>query len=198
MHNMSAMDEHILRNDADHTHDNGHTTHGDENARASTDQSCDVGVLNQQVHTTWMKDLGRDERAAILAWGSFTATFALVRGLTHWLKAGHGPSSGGISVGGQHFHHYNLGIAGLTALGGLVVRAEARERIGEHPALPMAYGISTALIVDEAALLLDLKDVYWAKQGRTSVDIAIGAIGSGGFLIALLPLANKLRARRRR
>jgi len=35
---------------------------------------------------------------------------------------------------------------------------------------------------------LDLQDVYWSKQGRTSVDLAIGVIALGGLAIAGIPL----------
>lgn len=144
---------------------------------------------------SWRHDIGRDERAAILAWGSFTATFAAVRGLTHWIKDGHGPRGGGLSLGGQHFHHYNLGIVGLSIIGSFAVRAEAHRAMQEHPAIPVAYGVANALIADEAALLLDLKDVYWAPQGRRSVDIAVGAIGKGGLALALAPLVKAVHPR---
>jgi hypothetical protein len=36
-------------------------------------------------------------------------------------------------------------------------------------------------------LLLDLEDVYWAKDGRTSVDTAVGLIGIGGIYLAAAP-----------
>jgi hypothetical protein len=45
---------------------------------------------------------------------------------------------------------------------------------------------------DEFALLLDLKDVYWARQGRISVDLAVGAIALAGSYFAALPLLRKL------
>jgi hypothetical protein len=32
------------------------------------------------------------------------------------------------------------------------------------------YGIASALTLDEFALWLDLKDDYWDKQGRKSID----------------------------
>jgi hypothetical protein len=41
----------------------------------------------------------------------------------------------------------------------------------------LAYGIGLALVVDEAALLIELKDVYWNHQGGISVAIAITLIG---------------------
>jgi hypothetical protein len=50
-----------------------------------------------------------------------------------------------------------------------------------------AYGSGAALIVDELALLIDLSDVYWANDGRASVDAAIGLIGGGGLLLAAVP-----------
>ena len=70
----------------------------------------------RRLRAAWREDLGDDERSAILAWASFTTTFSATRALTHWIKDGHGPKGGGMSVGGQHFHHYNLGIATLSAL----------------------------------------------------------------------------------
>jgi hypothetical protein len=42
-----------------------------------------------------------------------------------------------------------------------------------HPLLAIPFGIGLALVLDEYALLLQLKDVYWAQQGRISVDIGI-------------------------
>jgi hypothetical protein len=44
-----------------------------------------------------------------------------------------------------------------------------------------------ALVVDELALLIDLKDVYWAKQGRTSVDAAVLVGATGATIAAGLP-----------
>ena len=43
------------------------------------------------------------------------------------------------------------------------------------------------MIVDELALLLDLKDVYWAKEGRESVDVAVGVIATGATVVAGMP-----------
>jgi hypothetical protein len=54
-------------------------------------------------------------------------------------------------------------------VGAVAVRGDERHR--RHPAVAVSYGSGLALIVDEFALLLDLKDVYWARQGRISIDI---------------------------
>ncbi len=139
---------------------------------------------------SWGK-LRSDERARALAWVSFTTTFAVTRCITHWIKSGHGPKSGGMSVGGRHFHHYNLGIALLSGIGALTMAPGRRDWDG--PGGPILYGIANALIADEAALLLDLQDVYWSKQGRLSVDVAVTLIGAGGAALAAVPVLQALR-----
>jgi hypothetical protein len=35
-------------------------------------------------------------------------------------------------------------------------------------------------------------DVYWAKQGRISVDVAIGGIAAAGSVFAALPVLRKV------
>jgi len=39
------------------------------------------------------------------------------------------------------------------------------------------YGIGAALTLDEFALWFFLADVYWARQGRDSVDVAVAFFG---------------------
>jgi hypothetical protein len=134
----------------------------------------------------WHTRLEPGEQATVLAWGAFTFTFVGLRALTHWIRAGHGPSGGGIDMGGRHFHHYNIGIAMLATVGAVGLRGTERQR--RHPAAAIAFGSANALVVDELALLLDLKDVYWADDGRKSVDAAVGIIAAGGTVIAGMPL----------
>jgi len=56
-----------------------------------------------------------------------------------------------------------------------------------HPVTAVAYGVGAALVVGELALLLDLSDGYWASEGRTGVDAAVGVIGVGGLVLAAVP-----------
>ena len=133
----------------------------------------------------WGARLEPGEQSTVLAWSAFTVTFAGLRALTHWIRAGHGPSGGGMSVGGKHFHHYNIGIALLAGVAAVGLRGTERQR--RHPAAAVAFGSANALIVDELALLLDLKDVYWANDGRKSVDAAVGVIAAGGTIVAGMP-----------
>jgi len=100
----------------------------------------------------------------LLSWMGFTSTFAAVRAITYSIRAGRGPF-GNVSLGGAHLHHYRWGIAMLSGVGGIAVRGEDSTR--RHPAVALTYGAGMALIVDEFALLLDLQDVYWAKQAAS-------------------------------
>jgi hypothetical protein len=87
------------------------------------------------------------------------------------------------------------GIGILTGVGAVAVRGEERHR--RHPVVALSYGGGLALIVDEFALLLDLKDVYWAKQGRVSVDIGVGGIALAGSYFAALPVLRAVTRDRR-
>lgn len=135
-------------------------------------------------------DLDANQRAALLSWLAFTATFAGVRGITWSIRAGRGPFSN-LSVGSEHLHHYMWGIGLLAGVGAVAVRGTDRQR--RHPLVALSYGGGLALIVDEFALLLDLKDVYWARQGRISVDLGIGAIAVTGSYFAAQPAVRALR-----
>ena len=142
------------------------------------------------VRRAYREELGPGQRSALLSWLAFTATFAGLRGLTYSIRAGKGPFRN-ISIGGEHLHHYMWGIGLLSGVGAVAVRGEERQR--RHPAVATSYGAGLALIVDEFALLLDLKDVYWARQGRISVDLGVGGIAVAGSYFAALPVLRRLR-----
>ena len=133
--------------------------------------------LVKDVRAVFHEELDPGQRAALVSWLAFTATFGAVRGITYSIKEGKGPFRN-LSVGGAHLHHYMWGIGLVSGVGGVAVHGEDARR--RHPAVAFAYGTGLALIVDEFALLLDLKDVYWAKQGRISVDLGIGASSLAG------------------
>jgi hypothetical protein len=148
--------------------------------------------LGKDVRTVFREELDPRQRSALLSWLAFTTTFGAVRGITYSIKEGKGPF-GNLSVGGAHLHHYMWGIGMLSGVGAIAVHGEDARR--RHPAVALAYGTGLALIVDEFALLLDLKDVYWAKQGRISVDLGVGASSLAGTYFAALPLLRALRRR---
>ncbi len=138
-------------------------------------------------------ELDTGQQSALISWLAFTGTFSGVRGITHAIRSGKGPFKN-LSVGGEHLHHYMWGIGMLAGVGAIAVKGD--EELRRHPATALVYGTGLALIVDEFALLLDLKDVYWAKQGRISVDLGVAGIAVTGTYFAALPLVRALRRRR--
>jgi hypothetical protein len=128
-----------------------------------------------------------------VSWLAFTATFAAARVITYRIRAGKGPFRN-LSAGGEHLHHYLWGIGLLTGVGAVAVRGEDRHR--RHPLVSVSYGAGLALIVDEFALLLDLKDVYWARQGRISVDLGVGGSALTGSFFAASPVLRAVARKR--
>ena len=118
----------------------------------------------------------------------------ITRGVTTVLHyRGAGPN-GGIIIGGVHVHHMVFGIILLLAnsyvwlLLGAVNHAEHRVRSRLSATV---YGVAAALILDEFALWLNLRDVYWQRQGRESVNaLALFA----AFLTAALIVGPFLKA----
>ncbi len=142
------------------------------------------------VRRAYEEELTPGQKSALVSWLAFTGTFAGLRGITYSIRDGVGPFRN-LSVGGSHLHHYMWGIGLLTGVGAVAVRGDEEHR--RHPALAVSYGSGMALIVDEFALLLDLRDVYWAKQGRISIDIAVGGIAAAGSYFAAFPVLRRLR-----
>jgi hypothetical protein len=124
------------------------------------------------------------QRSLMAAWLGFGCTFGTARLITHGIRGGWLPW-GNISAGRTHLHHYNFGIATLAGVGLVAVRGD-QDVVG-HPGIGALYGAGTALIADEFALLLDLKDVYWAKQGRISVDVSLGILSALGLYVTAVP-----------
>jgi hypothetical protein len=149
--------------------------------------------IGTEIKQAFHEELHPGQQSALVSWVAFTATFGAVRAITYSIKDGRGPLRN-MSVGGQHLHHYMWGILTVSAVGGVAIRGD--DRLRRHPVVATAYGSGLALIVDEFALLLDLKDVYWAKQGRASVDLAIGLIATTGSVLVALPILRRLHRNR--
>ena len=146
-------------------------------------------VLVQRVRRAYREEVGVTERALLMAWSAFGLTFGLTRAVTLGLRGGRGPVGAGIIIRGRHIHHYNLGIALLTLVGGVALGGLERHR--RHPLTVTAYGSGVALVVDELALLIDLQDVYWSRDGRWSVQAAIATIAAGGIYLAAAPFWHR-------
>jgi hypothetical protein len=148
-----------------------------------------------EVHRDYSEELGPRERSALWSWLGFTTTFAVVRAITYSIRRGDGVFHN-VNLGGEHLHHYMWGIALVSGVGAVAIAGEENTR--RHPVAAVTYGTGLALIVDEFALLLDLKDVYWAKQGRVSVDLGIGLVALGGTMLSSVPIVSRLIRDRRR
>ena len=102
---------------------------------------------------------------------SFVGTFITARVVTHGLRdrARVGPFRS-VRVGRRHIHHFVPGIviAFASGTGAIVTRDE-----GIEPILAVPFGIGMGLTLDESALLLELDDVYWSREGILSVQITL-------------------------
>ncbi len=117
---------------------------------------------------------------------SFFLTFGLVRLITHAIRRHIGPFRN-VRRGKLHLHHLVWGISLLLSDGYLWLSQVGTGQPGSSQsgsrATAVVFGIGSALTLDEFALWLNLKDVYWARQGRESLDAVVlwGAVLSIGF-----------------
>jgi hypothetical protein len=120
----------------------------------------------------------------------FLGSFALIRLSTLGVRRKWRPFRD-IHVGDRHIHHFVPGIV-LAFGSGTVAMLTSDERLEEALAIP--FGAGMGLTFDEAALLLDLRDVYWTRQGLLSVQLSLGATAI--LSIAILTLRMLRRGER--
>jgi len=114
----------------------------------------------------------RSETVLLNLLSGFLGSFALARLATVGIRGGWWPLGNAI-VRGRHIHHFVPGI--LIAFGsGTTALLTTNTKVEDSLAVPM--GVGMGLTFDEAALLLDLRDVYWTRQGILSVQVSFGAI----------------------
>jgi hypothetical protein len=115
-----------------------------------------------------------------LASVAFFTTVVLVRAITFAIHHDLGPFHD-VSLRGRHIHHLVWGIlllllVGYTWLVEVGTGAASSSRwMGRLTS--MVYGVAAALTLDEFALWLNLRDVYWEREGRESFE-AMAAFGS--------------------
>ncbi|MFI6901051.1 hypothetical protein ACIBKY_07315 [Nonomuraea sp. NPDC050394] len=97
-----------------------------------------------------------------------------------------------VSVGEMHIHHVVFGVV-LMLIGGVTGLVVAGASQLWFAVAASIFGVGSALVLDEFALILHLHDVYWEEEGRTSVDAVFIAIAvTGLLLIGLRPLVVDL------
>ena len=111
---------------------------------------------------------------------SFAATFITVRSITYLLRGGRtfGPFRT-MRVGRRHIHHFVPGIVIALSAGSAAILTR-NEEIEKWLALP--FGVGMGLTLDESALLLELEDVYWSREGLLSVQITLAVMSLLGAL----------------
>jgi len=113
----------------------------------------------------------RSEAVLFNLLAGFLGAFALVRVSTWGIRDRWWPF-GNVRVGGRHIHHFVPGILIAFASGTAALLTESNT-LEDRLAIPMGAGMG--LTFDEAALLLDLRDVYWTREGLLSVQLSLGA-----------------------
>jgi hypothetical protein len=124
-------------------------------------------------------DTGRQPE--FLFFVSFLVTFGFIRTSAHMIRAQVSWWPGNVTVGGTHIHHLVWGIVTVMVTGYIGVTIEPPSPWQEI--IAVLFGIGTGLALDEFALWLDLKDVYWSEQGRRSVDAVIVAATITGIVL---------------
>ncbi|HEX2125146.1 MAG TPA: hypothetical protein VHF45_01135 [Thermoleophilaceae bacterium] len=90
--------------------------------------------------------------------------------------------------GGLHVHHLVFGIVLILATGFALALQPPSPWLEVFAA---GFGIGAGLTLDEYALWLHLEDVYWAEEGRRSVDaVVIAALLGGLLLMGFLPFST--------
>jgi hypothetical protein len=140
-------------------------------APESTDAARQTSeTLARGIARAYRQHIDYRREAALRMWLAFIVMFGFLRGLTFGIRYHVLPVHNVVTSSGLHIHHFVWGILILLVVGFLaLVLDQARW----HPWLAFAFGAGAALVIDEFALWLNLKDVYWAEQGRSSVDVAI-------------------------
>lgn len=132
----------------------------------------------------WDKLVEHDEQGLFLVLAGFVLSFAFIRmstrlmrspGVTWW------PGSV-VSDSGVHLHHLVFGIVTMMIGGALGFAALGHSPYAEICAF--AFGAGAGLTIDEFALWVYLDDVYWAQEGRSSIDATV--IAAAGMVLILL------------
>jgi lysyl-tRNA synthetase class 2 len=134
---------------------------------------------------------GKGQLAGFLLLAGFLASFAFIRMSTRLMRSPRVPWwPGSVQTGGVHVHHLVFGIV-LMMLAGFCGFAFQPTSPGLD-VLAVAFGIGMGLTLDEFALWLHLQDVYWAEEGRQSVDaVIIAALIGGALVMGFTPLEGR-------
>jgi hypothetical protein len=145
-----------------------------------------LGEINFEIHSSAAFDQA-DQRAGLILLASMLLSFGFIRFSTRMIRAEVSWWPGNVTPGGLHIHHLVFGIVLMMLAGFLNFVIQPYSPWFEI--LAGAFGIGMGLTLDEFALWLYLDDVYWAEEGRSSVDaVVFAAIIGGGVIVGFVPL----------
>ncbi|WP_243718655.1 hypothetical protein [Actinomadura sp. 7K534] len=98
----------------------------------------------------------------------------LIRSNVRWFR--------NVTAGDVHIHHVVFGVV-LMLVGGVGSVAIPDAHVRFDLAAAVVFGVGSALVLDEFALILHLSDVYWTEKGRASVDAVFVALAVTGLLL---------------
>lgn len=132
----------------------------------------------------WDQLVEHDEQGLFLVLAGFILSFAFIRMSTRLMRSPKVPWWPGsvVSDSGVHLHHLVFGIVTMMVAGTLGFGT-----LGDSPWLEIcafAFGVGAGLTIDEFALWVYLDDVYWAEEGRSSIDATV--IAAAGMVLLLL------------
>jgi hypothetical protein len=121
---------------------------------------------------------------------AFLVTFLITRTIVRYIRANADSDAPkkwwqprNIGSGGVHIHHVVIGVVLVMVSGVTMVTLAVNGGVREFTAAAILFGVGAALVLDEFALILHLQDVYWAEDGRTSVDAVFAAVAVAGLLV---------------
>jgi hypothetical protein len=127
--------------------------------------------------------LAHERQGVFLVLVGFILSFAFIRMSTRIMRSPRiswWPGSV-VSDSGVHLHHLVFGIVAMMAAGTLGFAAH-----GESPYAEICgflFGVGAGLTIDEFALWVYLDDVYWAEEGRSSIDATVIAAALMGLVV---------------
>jgi hypothetical protein len=113
--------------------------------------------------------------ALVLGFGCIRLSVRLIRARVRWWP-------GNVVAGDVHVHHMVFGVV-FMGVGGVAELAAPLYSLGWRSSAAALFGLGTALVLDEFALILHLRDVYWSNEGRVSVDAVFAAAGVTALLL---------------
>ncbi len=113
---------------------------------------------------------------------ALVAGFLCIRASVRMIRAGVRWWPHDLMAGAVHVHHMVFGVVLMTA-GGIAGLAAPSASLAWRSGAAVVFGLGTALVPDEFALILHLRDVYWSNEGRLSVDAVFVAAGVTALLL---------------